>query len=232
MSRDAPMPMANRLQPDRETVLAMERLKVLYHPLCNDLLAIIRNRKSNSRTFGSAASLLAQFVIWEATRQVGTSATRVEGFDGSSVAVEIVDPPPSGLSILRAGEVFSGPFRTLFPAAPLYHLGVRRDEHTLQHECYLDTVPESIPADRIMILDPMLATGGSMFVAIDRVRQVFSGSIDVLALVAAPLGVERVLDEDPGVRVVTAALDERLNNQGYIVPGLGDAGDRFYGTHG
>jgi len=230
MSRDAPMPMANRPQPDRETVLVMDRLMVLNHPLCNDLLAVMRDRRSDSRAFGSAASLLAQFVIWEAVRQLRSSPSSVEGFDGSAVAVQTVVQPPAGLSILRAGEIFSGPFRTLFQAAPLYHLGVRRDEQTLQHECYLDTVPDTIPADRVMILDPMLATGGTMLVAIERVRLSFSGLIDVLALVTAPFGAERVLDVDAGVRIVTAVLDERLNDQGYIVPGLGDAGDRFYGT--
>jgi uracil phosphoribosyltransferase len=232
MSPDAPTPMADRFQPDRASVKRMEGLTVLDHPLCDDLLAVIRNRNSNSRTFGSAARLLAQFVIWEATRQIRTSTSIVESFEGSEIAARTVDVPPCGLSILRAGEVFSGPFRALFPNAPLYHLGVRRDEETLEHECYLDTVPDAVSADRILIFDPMLATGGSICVALARLREIYSGSIDVLALVSAPLGVQTVLDAGSDIRVVTAALDERLNSQGFIVPGLGDAGDRYFGTAG
>lgn len=232
MIHEAPEPMAGRSQPDRSTVERLDRLTVLDHPLCSDLLAAIRDRQSSSRAFGRAASLLAQFVIWEATRQIETSATTVEGFDGASLDVRAVVHPPAGLSILRAGEVFNGPFRELFPAAPLYHLGIRRAESTLEHECYLDTVPDHIPSDRVLVLDPMLATGGSILHALERLRRVFSGSIDVMALVSAPLGVETILAADEDVRIVTAALDDRLNSKGYILPGLGDAGDRFYGTSG
>jgi uracil phosphoribosyltransferase len=232
VSPDAPEPMAGRSQPDRSEVEHLDRLTVLDHPLCSDLLATIRNRKSSSRAFGRAAALLAQVVIWEAARQIETSDTTVEGFDGTPLDVRAVLHPPAGLSILRAGEIFSGPFRALFPAAPLYHLGVRRYEQTLEHECYLDTLPTHIAAERVMILDPMLATGGSILVALKRLRSEFSGPVDVLALVSAPLGVQTVLSADVDARVVTAALDDRLNSLGYILPGLGDAGDRLYGTTG
>jgi uracil phosphoribosyltransferase len=180
--------------------------------------------------FGAAAQQLARFLLWECGRWLETRSIEVECFDGSDVGVRVIDNPPAGVSILRAGEAFSGVFREIFPQAPLFHLGIRRNERTLEHEVYLDRVREDIASQRVMVLDPMLATGGSAVVALNRVRQVFRGPVDVVTMVSAPLGVDAVLEADPDVRIVTAALDSHLNDQGYIVPGLGDAGDRFFGT--
>jgi uracil phosphoribosyltransferase len=137
----------------------------------------------------------------------------------------------AGVAILRAGLVFARPFRALFPAAPLHQLGVRRDEASLRADVYTDNLPQQLnSAERVLVLDPMLATGGSICVAIERIRRTHAGRIDVLTLLAAPLGVERVMAHDPTCRVIIAALDEQLDERGYILPGLGDAGDRLFGT--
>lgn len=224
--------MAGRRQPAREDVQAHDRLTVVEHPVCDDLLATIRDRRCDAGEFGRAARLLAMFLLWEASRTLQALDADVPGFDGSQVRVRTLAQAPAGISILRAGEVFTGPFRQVFPDAPLFHLGIRRDEATLEHHVYSDTLSD-VPGDRrFMVLDPMLATGGSVTVALERARNAGAGSIDVIALVSAPLGVQTVLEADSEARIITAALDERLNEQGYILPGLGDAGDRFFGTMG
>ncbi|MBA2454904.1 MAG: uracil phosphoribosyltransferase [Chloroflexia bacterium] len=224
-------PMGARRQPSRSELLVHPRLTLAEHPLADALLAIIRDSRSGPALFGESSSKLATFLLWEACRSFQTSPDAVPGFSGAPVEVRRLATRSAGIVILRAGEVFANPFRALFPDAPLYHLGIARNEETLDHRVYSDNVPNlSIPTDRVLILDPMLATGGSVVVTIERVRKVFSGRIDVVALVSAPLGVEVVLRADERTQIVTAALDERLDENGYILPGLGDAGDRFFGT--
>ncbi|HEX2280343.1 MAG TPA: uracil phosphoribosyltransferase [Thermomicrobiales bacterium] len=224
-------PMDGRSQPSRTEVAGYERLHVLDHPLCQDLLATIRDSRSDPALFGQAASQIASYLLWEACRDLELQLATVPGFSGAPIEVSRLRASPAGVVILRAGEVFAQPFRALFPRSPLFHLGVSRDEHTLDHRVYSDNLSK-IPAttERLLILDPMLATGGSVAVAIERARDVYTGDIVVVALVSAPLGVDVVLACDDRVRIVTAALDERLDENGYILPGLGDAGDRFFGT--
>lgn len=224
-------PLKGRAQPARADVVDEERLSIVSHPLMDDLLAIVRDGRSNPGVFSRAATGIATFLLWEACRDLQTDADTVPGFSGDAITVSRVRRPPSGLSILRAGETFVMPFRMLFPNAPLLHLGVIRDEATLDHHVYTDNL-EKLPVDTgtLLILDPMLATGGSIAVAIERARRRFTGEIIVVSLVSAPLGVQVVLSADKHARIVTAALDHGLNEQGFIVPGLGDAGDRFFGT--
>jgi uracil phosphoribosyltransferase len=158
-------------------------------------------------------------------------ASHVPNFAGDIIEVQTLAERVAGVSILRAGLAFAAPFRALYPDAPLHQLGVRRDEVSLRADVYADNLPTTPDwADRVLVLDPMLATGGSACVAIEHVRRTHAGRIDVLALLAAPLGVERVLGYDASCRILTTALDERLDERGYIVPGLGDAGDRLFGT--
>ena len=233
MADKAHSPMGERRQPSRSDVLAHPRLTLIEHPLADTLLAIIRDNRSGPALFGEAASKLATFLLWEACRSFQTAPDAVLGFSGAPVEVRRLETRPAGIVILRAGEVFANPFRAVFPDAPLYHLGIARNEETLAHHVYSDNVPNlSSTTDRVLILDPMLATGGSIAVTIERVRHGFNGTIDVVALVSAPLGVQVVLQADERTRIVTAALDERLDGNGYILPGLGDAGDRFFGTVG
>ncbi len=225
--------MGERRQPARDDLVGHPRLTLSQHPLADALLATIRDKRSGPAVFGEAASRLATFLLWEASRAFRTVSDTVPGFTDEPVEVQRLVERPAGVIILRAGEVFAHPFRAIFPDASLYHLGIARDEATLEHTVYSDNVPDlSGEAQRVFILDPMLATGGSITVTIDRVRRGFTGVIDVVSLVAAPLGVQVVLAHDERTRVVTAALDDRLDGRGFIRPGLGDAGDRFFGTVG
>lgn len=231
MADDAFTPMANRNQPLRPEILNHTRLNLVEHPLAETLLATLRDDRVGAARFGDAAARLAGFLIWEASRDLETEHHTVPGFTGAPVPVRRLVTCPAGVIILRAGEVFANPFRAVFPDAALYHLGIARDEKSLDHQVYSDNVPLlSVSVDRVLILDPMLATGGSIVAAIDRVRRGFDGALDVITLVSAPLGVQTVLERDQRTRVVTAAVDDRLDANGYILPGLGDAGDRFFGT--
>lgn len=224
-------PMRGRPQPGRAEVENDRRLRVVNHPLMNEFLATVRDGRSSPADFGEAATIIATFLLWEACRDLDTKPDTVPGFSGDSVAVSRLRRSPTGVSILRAGEAFASPFRKLFPRASLLHLGVARDEETLDHHVYSDNL-EKLPADTglLLILDPMLATGGSIAVAIDRARKMYTGEIVVVSIVSAPLGVQVVLAADDRTRIVTAAMDNCLNEQGFILPGLGDAGDRYFGT--
>lgn len=223
-------PMTGRVQPDRESVLADSRLQIVQHPLMEDWLATLRDGRTSTGTFSAAAEQVALFLLWEAGRHLPTCPHQVPGFAGEPINVNRLVDPPAGISVLRAGEVFAGPFRRLFPDSVLYHAGIRRDHVTLDNHVYSSSIPDSIPAPEAWILDPMLATGGSIASTLRLVDAVYDGPVTVISLVSAPIGVERVLSSGRVQRVVTAALDTELNELGYIVPGLGDAGDRFFGT--
>jgi uracil phosphoribosyltransferase len=226
-----PTPMRGRPQPERARITNHERLRIVDHPLALTLLARLRDQRTGSFEFGAVAGELARLLLWEASHDVELRASRAPNFSGELIEVQRLAERVAGVAILRAGLVFAGPFRALFPDAPLHQLGVRRDEASLRADVYTNNLPAAPGwAERVLLLDPMLATGGSACVAIDRVRRAHAGRIDVLALLAAPLGVERVLEHDTSCRVFTTALDERLDERGYIVPGLGDAGDRLFGT--
>jgi uracil phosphoribosyltransferase len=139
----------------------------------------------------------------------------------------------AAVTILRAGLVFADSFRRLVPDGPVYQVGAHRDERTLVATVYTENLPAQPGwSDRVLILDPMLATGGSILAAVALVRRTHSGRLSVISLVSAPLGVQDVLSADPTCEIFTAALDERLDDNGYIRPGLGDAGDRSFGTFG
>lgn len=223
--------MAGRIQPDRSEVVHSARLSIVNHPVCQDLLASVRDSRSDPAAFGQAASRIASFLLWEACRDLELEPANVPGFSGAPVVVRRLKAAPAGLVILRAGEAFAQPFRALFPGSPLFHLGISRDEDTLTHRVYSDNLSErAASAGKLLILDPMLATGGSVAAAIERARSVYQGDMVIVALVSAPLGVQVALEADERVRIMTAALDERLDENGYILPGLGDAGDRFFGT--
>lgn len=223
--------MRGRQQPARERVLASPRLAVVENPLSLALLARIRDQRTDIFQFGALATQLAGMLLWEACRDVALSETTVPDFAGEPIVVHRLAERVAGVAILRAGLLFSTPFRGILPDAPLHQIGIRRDERSLRAIVYGDNLPTTPGwADRLLILDPMLATGGSVVAALKHIRRAHTGRTEIVALIAAPIGVETVLNADPHCRVFTAALDERLNDQGYIIPGLGDAGDRLFGT--
>lgn len=223
--------MGRRAQPSRESVLATGRVQINDDPLAKIHLGRLRDRATKSLEFGQAGEVLAAHTLWMALSELRLRHESVAGFDGSPIDIARPAERIAGVVILRAGMLFSAPFRSLLPDAPLYQVGIRRNEETLAPAIYTSNLPhKSGWADRVVVLDPMVATGGSTARVIAEVRRSFEGRIDVVALVTAPLGAMTVLQADDGVQIVTAALDDRLNDSGYILPGLGDAGDRLFGT--
>lgn len=224
-------PMRGRRQPNRADVLTSERLRVLDEPLAEAMLARIRDSRTSGAEFTSLSEQIATRLVWTALEDATLRPARIIGFDGASVDVAEIADRVAAVVILRAGLLFAQPFRSLLPDAPIYQVGARRDEASLEPRLYTSNLPDTPEwADRILLLDPMIATGGSAKRAIAEIRRTCSCRIDVVSLIAAPLGVRVLLDADPAVHIVTAALDRELNEQGFIVPGLGDAGDRLFGT--
>ena len=225
------LPMAGRAQPDRHAVANNPRLTVIENHLGQILLARLRDRRTPVEEFSRLAVELSKLVIFQSFASMPLSTRPGEAFDGSAIALPVATERLAAVAVLRAGLIFEPAIRSLLPGCPVYQLGLRRNEATLTPEIYADNLPnQSGWADRVVIVDPMLATGGTATASIDRVRRHHSGAIDVLCLVAAPVGIQQTLDHDEGVRITTLTLDSHLNDQGYIVPGLGDAGDRFFGT--
>lgn len=223
--------MHGKPQPGRATIASSPRLTVVENPLSLALLGRIRDRRTSIFEFGALATQLASLLLWEACSDVALELTTVPDFAGEPISVSRLAERVAGVAILRAGLLFAQPFRGILPDAPLHQVGIRRDEASLRAVVYTDNLPTAPGwADRVLILDPMLATGGSAVTAIEHVRRAHTGRADIVSLIAAPVGVEAVLAADPHCRVYAAALDEHLNDAGYIVPGLGDAGDRLFGT--
>jgi len=223
--------MRGRVQPDRATVASLARLNIVENPLSLALLARVRDQRTNIFEFGALSTHLASLVLWDTCGDVALAETKVPNFAGEPITVQQLAERVAGVAILRAGLLFATPFRGILPDAPLRQIGVRREERSLRAIVYGDNLPsEPDWADRVLILDPMLATGGSAVAALKHIRRSHAGVVAVVSLIAAPVGVETVLNADPDVRIFTAALDDRLNDRGYIEPGLGDAGDRLFGT--
>jgi uracil phosphoribosyltransferase len=202
------------------------------HPLITHKLTVLRNKTTPSPTFRALTEELVTLLAYEATRTVRTAPIDIETPVGPTTGVEIGDPKPLVVPILRAGLGMLEGMVKLVPTAEVGFLGMVRDEETLQPTTYAQRLPEDLANRQCFVLDPMLATGGSLIAAINYLFD--RGAVDVTAicLLGAPEGVAAVEKATEGrdVTVVLGAIDERLNEVGYIVPGLGDAGDRLYGT--
>jgi len=228
---DVATPMRGRAQPDRAEVESLARLRIVQNPLSLALLARVRDRRTDIFQFGALSTQLASLLLWEACNDVALAETQVPNFAGQPITVHQLAERVAGVAILRAGLLFATPFRGIMPDAPLHQIGIRRDERSLRAIVYGDNLPVDPDwADRVLILDPMLATGGSAVAALKHIRRSHAGRIVIVSLIAAPVGVETVLNADADVRIVSAALDNRLDDRGFIEPGLGDAGDRLFGT--
>lgn len=224
-------PMQGKDQPSREDVLQHPRLHVVENRLSLALQATLRDRRTSDTIFHATAIELSRLLLWEALQDVALDEETGERFDGAAMPVQQLAERITGVVVLRAGLAFEPAFRALLPNAPLHQVGLWRDEETLEPQFYASNLPiEAGWADRVLIMDPMLATGGSATATIELVRRSHDGRIDVLCLVAAPFGVQRVIEAGADARIVTLALDDRLNDAGFILPGLGDAGDRYFGT--
>ena len=196
-------------------------------------LTTLRDVRTDSPTFRRLADELVTLLAYEATRDIRVESVQVTTPVATTMGIKLADPRPLVVPILRAGLGMLDGMMRLLPTAEVGFLGMIRDEHTLQVSTYADRVPADLTGRQVFALDPMLATGGTLVDAIDLLLARGATDVTALCLLAAPEGIARLRaaydDRDVRVTIVTAGLDECLNDKGYIVPGLGDAGDRLYG---
>ena len=212
------------------------RIQVVDHPLVAHKLTTLRDERTDSPTFRSLADELVTLLAYEATRDVRVEPVDIITPVAPTTGTRLASPKPLVVPILRAGLGMLDGMMRLLPTAEVGFLGMVRNEETLEASTYAERLPDDLSGRQCYVLDPMLATGGTLAAAIRFLTNRGADHITAICLLAAPEGcanLERALaDIDVPVAVVTAAMDERLNEKGYIVPGLGDAGDRLYGIAG
>jgi len=208
------------------------RVHVADHPLITHKLTVLRDATTPSSTFRALAKELVTLLAYEATRDVRVEPIEIQTPVTTTTGVQIASPRPLVVPILRAGLGMLDGMTALLPTAEVGFLGMVRNEETLQPTTYANRLPDDLSGRQVFVLDPMLATGGSMLAAIRYLFDRGASDVTAVCLLGAPEGVALLEEALPGehVHVVLGALDERLNEKGYIVPGLGDAGDRLYGT--
>ncbi|NNU81312.1 uracil phosphoribosyltransferase [Halovulum dunhuangense] len=207
-----------------------KHLTIVDHPLVQHKLTLMREKSTSTASFRQLLREISLLLAYEVTRDLPITMTTVE-----TPLMEMEAPVLKGkklalISILRAGNGLLDGVLELIPSARVGYIGLYRDEETLQPVQYYFKVPKELENRTVIVVDPMLATGNSSAAAISLLKQAGANDIRFLCLLAAPEGVRRMEEAHPDVRIVTAALDERLNEKGYILPGLGDAGDRMFGT--
>lgn len=208
----------------------MGELHVLNHPLIQHKLAIIRDKNTSVKEFREVVCEIASLMCYEATRDMPTESVQVETPVGMANARRIAGKKMAVVPILRAGLGMVDGILSLVPSAKVGHIGLYRNPETLEPVEYYCKMPKDIAEREAYITDPMLATGGSATAAISFLKNYGCTHIKLMCIIAAPEGVKRVRTEHPDVDLFVASVDERLNENGYIVPGLGDAGDRIFGT--
>lgn len=204
-------------------------LTVFDHPLIKHKLTIMRKKETGTKDFRQNLDEIGGLMVYEVTRDLPLNEIPIETplcqTIGYEVAKDVVIVP-----ILRAGLGVVNGIQNLIPTARIAHIGMYRDEETLEPHPYFEKYPSNMDEAAVIIVDPMLATGGSSVAAIDMVKKQGATSIKLVCLVGAPEGVKVVEEAHPDVDIYLASLDDHLNEKGYIVPGLGDAGDRIFGT--
>lgn len=207
---------------------------VVDHPLIAHKLTALRDESTDSPTFRRLTDELVTLLAYEATREVRVQPVTVRTPVGDAQGVKMARPEPLVVPVLRAGIGMLDGMIRLLPTAEVGFVGLARDEESLVAATYANRLPANLAGRDVFVLDPMLATGGTLETVITMLAQRQAASVTAVSLLAAPEGVDRLAATFPGdeplpVRVVTAAMDERLNERGYIIPGLGDAGDRLFG---
>src|SRR3954453_23360968 len=212
------------------------RTHVVDHPLVAHKLTVLRDERTDSPTFRRLADELVTLLAYEATRDVRVEDVEIVTPVSPPTGLRLPSPKPMVVPILRAGLGMLDGMMRLLPTAEVGFLGMVRNEQTLEASTYAERLPEDLPGRQCYVLDPMLATGGTLAAAIRFLTDRGADDITAICLLKAPEGCERLENGLAGldipVPVVTAAMDQRLNEKGYIVPGLGDAGDRLYGIAG
>ncbi len=208
----------------------MGKFQVIDHPLIQHKLTIIRDKNSGTKVFREVVDEIAMLMAYEISRDLPVEEVEIETPMMKSVQKQLAGKKVAIIPILRAGLGMVDGILQLIPAAKVGHVGLYRDEETLEPHEYFVKLPDDITSRQLLVVDPMLATGGSAVMAIDALKKRGASNIKFVCLVAAPEGVKVLQEAHPDVDIYTAALDDRLNEKGYIVPGLGDAGDRLFGT--
>lgn len=208
----------------------MGKFQVLDHPLIQHKLSIIRDKNCGTREFRQCVNEIAELMVYEVSRDMPLEDVEVETPITKATTKRLAGKKVVVVPILRAGIGMVDGILELIPAAKVGHIGMYRDEETLQPHEYFVKMPDDLENREMIIVDPMLATGGSAIMAVDALKKRGAKSIKFVCLVAAPEGVKSFREAHPDVDIYSASLDEYLNEDGYIVPGLGDAGDRLFGT--
>ena len=208
----------------------MEKVHVLNHPLLQHKLTILRDEKTGVKDFREVVSEIATLMCYEATRDLPTEEIEIQTPVAKAKVRVLAGKKLAIVPVLRAGLGMVDGILTLIPSAKVGHIGLYRDPQTLEPVEYYCKMPSDISERDIIILDPMLATGGSASAAIQFMKNYECKHIKLMNIIAAPEGIQRVQKDHPDVDIYVAAVDEKLNDHGYIVPGLGDAGDRIFGT--
>ncbi|MDR0200467.1 MAG: uracil phosphoribosyltransferase [Streptococcaceae bacterium] len=208
----------------------MSNFTVVEHPLIQHKLSILRRKDISSKEFRELVNEIGMLMAYEVTRDLPLEDITIETPITTTTAKQIAGKKMAIIPILRAGIGMVDGIHSLMPAARVGHIGMYRDEETLQPVEYLVKLPTDIADRDILLVDPMLATGGSAIMGIDILKKRKAHNIKFVCLVAAPEGVKALQEAHPDIDIYAAALDDHLNEHGYIVPGLGDAGDRLFGT--
>lgn len=205
-------------------------LTVVDHPLVKHKLSLMRNEDTGSKDFRELANELSILLAYEAMRDLETTSQAIKTPIQTAEFPMLSGKKLSLVAILRAGLIMTEAMTSMVPAAKVGHIGLYRDPESLKPVSYYSKLPADIAERRVFLTDPMLATGGSASAAITFLKEAGAKNIKLICILAAPEGIELIQKEHPCVNIVVAAVDEQLNEKGYIVPGLGDAGDRIYGT--
>ena len=208
----------------------MNKVTVFDHPLIQHKVTVMRNKETSSKEFRELVGEVAQLMCYEATRDLPLQEVEVETPVAKAKARRISGKKLAVVPILRAGLGMVDAILTMIPNAKVGHIGLYRDPETLNPVKYYCKMPKDIAERDVIIVDPMLATGGSADAAIEFIKEYGCRHIKLMCIIGAPEGVARIRKSHPDVEIFVAALDEYLNDHGYIVPGLGDAGDRIFGT--
>lgn len=205
-------------------------VREISHPLIRHKLGLMRARDISTREFRTLASEVGSLLTYEATEDLVLEEAQIEGWCGDITVERLKGKKITVVPILRAGLGMLDGIMELLPSARISVIGLYRDEETLEAVPYFEKLCKQIDERMALVVDPMLATGGTMVASIDMLKKAGCTNIRILVLVAAPEGIKRVLDAHPDVTIFTASVDKGLNADGYILPGLGDAGDKIFGT--
>ena len=208
----------------------MANVTIMDHPLIQHKIGLIRRKETGTKDFRQAISEIAMLICYEATRDLKLSDVEIETPICKTTVKELSGKKLAVVPILRAGLGMVDGMLSLIPAAKVGHIGLYRDPETLKPVEYYCKLPADCAEREVFVVDPMLATGGSSVAAIRMLKEKGGRNIHFMCIIAAPEGIEAMKEAHPDVDIYVGALDERLNDHGYIVPGLGDAGDRIFGT--